>query len=267
MLFLPLLLTLVAYAAEGTASSSVVTRHLARKRRHDGVDHDKDLLDEDDDDDEGDDEEDETRTMQEPSNINEVKALKVTIPAVAQDAPKASIGTGAPGSVVPMHAQAPPGYTMESTYGAHDAIMRGEQVTPLGRVAKTRQRLQDNLYKQAKISTLIAEFENETDFQSRVDAGAERLATETKAHALADMLGGMRKELRKFASPFYLEHLDSERRRLKSAEQVLQADYDAAQAAVGRGPQGWPHPGRNVVVAESVFRRPAALRGAADGQP
>eukprot|EP00929_Paragymnodinium_shiwhaense_P092057 TRINITY_DN5193_c0_g1_i2.p1 TRINITY_DN5193_c0_g1~~TRINITY_DN5193_c0_g1_i2.p1 ORF type:complete len:338 (+),score=121.95 TRINITY_DN5193_c0_g1_i2:121-1134(+) len=157
--------------------------------------------------------------------------------------------TGSPGSLIPMMTDP------------------GESLTPQGRLTKARQRLQDNIYQQTKINSLIWQMQNETAFQTQVDSEAAELASETQAQALARMLGGMRKEMRKFASPFFLDHLYSERKRLKEAEVTLQAELDASEGDLGGGHQGWPHPGDKVVVAESTFRRPSAsLRGGAEGE-
>jgi len=169
--------------------------------------------------------------------------------------------TGAPGSVVTIEKNPGEKKTLHVTYGVNDGVLRGESLTPQGSLTKARQRLQDNLYQQTKINSLIWQMQNETTFQGQVDAEAQALASETQAQALATMLGGMRKEMRKFASPFFLDHLYSERQRLKEEETELQAQLETAEGGMGGGHQGWPHPGDKVVVAESVFRKPASLRG------
>lgn len=169
--------------------------------------------------------------------------------------------TGAPGSVVPIEKNPGEKKTLHVTYGVNDGVLRGESLTPQGSLTKARQRMQDNLYQQTKINSLIWQMQNETTFQGQVDEEAKALASETQAQALATMLGGMRKEMRKFASPFFLEHLYSERQRLKEEEKELQVQLETAEGGMGGGHQGWPHPGDKVVVAESVYRRPASLRG------
>lgn len=175
--------------------------------------------------------------------------------------------TGSPGSVVTMEADPGEKKTLHVTYGVNDGILRGESLTPSGALTKARQQLQDNLYQQTKVNSLIWQMGNETAFQGQVDAEAKDLANETQAQALAMMLGGMRKEMRKFASPFFLDHLYSERKRLKAEEVELQAQLESSEAGMGGGHQGFPHPGDKVVVAESTFRRPASLRGSEDGEP
>eukprot|EP00929_Paragymnodinium_shiwhaense_P092056 TRINITY_DN5193_c0_g1_i1.p1 TRINITY_DN5193_c0_g1~~TRINITY_DN5193_c0_g1_i1.p1 ORF type:complete len:356 (+),score=125.49 TRINITY_DN5193_c0_g1_i1:121-1188(+) len=175
--------------------------------------------------------------------------------------------TGSPGSLIPMMTDPGESKTLDVSYGVTDGVLRGESLTPQGRLTKARQRLQDNIYQQTKINSLIWQMQNETAFQTQVDSEAAELASETQAQALARMLGGMRKEMRKFASPFFLDHLYSERKRLKEAEVTLQAELDASEGDLGGGHQGWPHPGDKVVVAESTFRRPSAsLRGGAEGE-
>merc|ERR1711862_477492 len=73
---------------------------------------------------------------------------------------------------------------------------------------------------------------NETGFQERVDSDAAKIVAETQAKALASHLASMRKELHMFASPFYLEHLASERAKLRAKEKVLQAELETAEAGL-----------------------------------
>lgn len=108
-----------------------------------------------------------------------------------------------------------------------------ESLTPQGKLAKARQRLQDNIIAQAKIAKEMSELRNTTGFEKKVDAEADGVANETNATQLAKLLGGMRKEMRKFASPFYIEHLAAEREKLKSLEVGLQSDLSKAELAVG----------------------------------
>lgn len=108
-----------------------------------------------------------------------------------------------------------------------------ESLTPQGKLAKARQRLQDNIIAQARIAKQMSELRNTTGFEKKVDAEADGVANETNATQLAKLLGGMRKEMRKFASPFYIEHLAAEREKLKSLEVGLQSDLSSAELAVG----------------------------------
>jgi len=84
----------------------------------------------------------------------------------------------------------------------------------------------------AAIAAAIADQGNDTDFDRRVDEQASQLGNETETKALATVLGSMRKEMRKFASPFYLEHLISEQRQLKASELELEADLQNAEAGL-----------------------------------
>lgn len=132
--------------------------------------------------------------------------------------------------------------------------------TPEGRLTKARQALQDNLRQQAKITALELDMQNETGFQKRVDQETQTLGGETQSPQLAAMLSGMRKEMRQFSRPFYLEHLISEQKRLKAEEATLQDDLAAAERDYGAGNAGWPSPGKKTLVAETAFRRPDFLQ-------
>lgn len=148
-----------------------------------------------------------------------------------------------------------PGQTLESNYGpVGDST--GYVSTPKGYRERARQRLQENLMQQARISALMQDMQNETGFQDRVSSDMNKLMAETQTSALAKMLGGMRKEMRQFSRPFYLEHLYGEMRRLKEAEKGLQADLEQAEGNMGSGHQGWPGMGEKVIVAEASFHRP-----------
>merc|ERR1719240_903039 len=126
-----------------------------------------------------------------------------------------------------------------------------ESLTPQGKVDKARQQLQDNLRRQAEIAAAIAEQGNDTDFDRRGDEQAGTLAAETQTKALASVLGTMRKEMRKFASPFYMEHLITEQRQLKATELQLEAALEKAEANLqGR-------------MMESNFQPSSALRAKA----
>jgi len=106
-----------------------------------------------------------------------------------------------------------------------------ESLTPEGKIRKAREALQENIRSQAEVAMDIAQFSGEAAaiaFDSNVDNETAHVANETQAKALAGLLGTMRKEMRKFASPFYLEHLISEQKLLKAAEIQLQANLDAA---------------------------------------
>jgi hypothetical protein len=204
--------------------------------------------DDSDDDDDDNDADDETEAVR----------LNITVPAAvkASDEPAEEAAAATPSSV-------DSGHMLESNYGVADNDREIHAFTPQGRLTKARQRLQDNLMKQAKIAASIASMQNETGFQTKVDTESAALAAETQASSLATMLGGMRKEMRKFAAPFYLDNLSSERQKLQTAEVGLKADLAAAEKAMGLGHQGFPAHGSKVVVGESTFRRPAgtALRG------
>lgn len=132
--------------------------------------------------------------------------------------------------------------------------------TPEGRLTKARQALQDNLRQQAKITAMELDMQNETGFQKRVDQETQTLGGETQSPQLAAMLSGMRKEMRQFSRPFYLEHLISEQKRLKAEEATLQDDLAAAERDYGAGNAGWPSPGKKTLVAETAFRRPDFLQ-------
>lgn len=181
-----------------------------------------------DDDDEEDDEEDDGDDEEGDDDDEEAAAPSAPAPVVVTAAPKPK-----------------PGQEMES-------------LTPAGKVTKARNRLQDNLKRQAEIAAEIALYQGESTqalFDSKVDAEAKTVAGETQTKALASVLGSMRKEMRKFAAPFYLEHLVDEQRQLKAAELQLEAELDSAQGKTGK-------------MMESLFRpgAPAAggLRGTAE---
>jgi hypothetical protein len=171
-------------------------------------------------------------------------ARKEQVPKLKVVMPEAPLGMGDKGD------------TLESVYGVGSGDMTGSVRTPEGYLTRARQRLQENLLQQARISALMQDMRNETGFQKRVDVDMTKLVAETQTSALAKMLGGMRKEMRQFARPFYLDHLDAEMRRLKAAECKLQEDLERAEAGMGAGQQGWPDAGDRVVVKTSSFSRP-----------
>eukprot|EP00929_Paragymnodinium_shiwhaense_P032972 TRINITY_DN181_c0_g3_i1.p1 TRINITY_DN181_c0_g3~~TRINITY_DN181_c0_g3_i1.p1 ORF type:complete len:432 (+),score=130.84 TRINITY_DN181_c0_g3_i1:118-1296(+) len=249
-----------SFAAQ-TRAVQQTEEQAAAEARHADTAKDRDDEDEEsnDDGDDDDDEEEPVKTMKYsiPKNGEEpVKPMTYSIPKNGE--------AGATSSVARPEEDAEDDKGTEVTYGVNDGVLRGESLSPQGRLIKARQRLQENLFQQTKVNTLIWEMQNETRFQSQVDAESMELRKETNAQALAMMLGGMRKEMRKFASPFYLEHLIGERNKLKKVEVVLQAELAEAEAACGKGPQGFPNPGKKVVVAGSSFRRPALRGGDSD---
>eukprot|EP00927_Polykrikos_kofoidii_P085902 TRINITY_DN946_c0_g1_i1.p1 TRINITY_DN946_c0_g1~~TRINITY_DN946_c0_g1_i1.p1 ORF type:complete len:303 (-),score=65.61 TRINITY_DN946_c0_g1_i1:110-1018(-) len=90
--------------------------------------------------------------------------------------------------------------------------------------------LEDNLIEQHRITSLINSYRDEATFNSYVNAESATVAAETKAQAFADMLGAMRKEMRRYSTPSYLEKLAEKRSKLQADETNLKAHFDAAQA-------------------------------------
>lgn len=193
-----------------------------------------------------------------PSISNMVSASRPAVGAAAPEAPPGLRLSAARKEQVPRLKVVMPekGDTLESVYGVGSGDMLGSVRTPEGYLTRARQRLQENLLQQARISALMQDMRNETGFQKRVDTDMTKLVAETQTSALAKMLGGMRKEMRQFARPFYLDHLDAEMRRLKAAECKLQEDLERAEAGMGAGQQGWPDAGERVIVKTSSFSRP-----------
>jgi len=183
----------------------------------------KDQLDTDDDTDEDDEEVEHSDTKAQPA------ALVVSPNGPGVFGPKAETGGAtASGPRVDVTPPAPPPTPAPKPAVAGQIV---ESLTPEGKIRKAREALQENIRSQAEVAMDIAQFSGEAAaiaFDSNVDNETAHVANETQAKALAGLLGTMRKEMRKFASPFYLEHLISEQKLLKAAEIQLQANLDAA---------------------------------------
>jgi hypothetical protein len=110
-----------------------------------------------------------------------------------------------------------------------------ESYTPEGRYARARELLQENLKQQADNANLTVYLSNSTIYEARVDSEADQVADESGATALASLLGTVRKEMHKFAAPFYLQYLAREMQRLKAEEPQLQANVEAARVALYGG--------------------------------
>jgi hypothetical protein len=107
-----------------------------------------------------------------------------------------------------------------------------ESYTPEGRYRVAKEKLQLNLKQQADNARMTTYLINSSAYESRVDSEADAIAAESNATALAAMLATVRKEMHKFASPFYLQYLQSENKRLRAEEPELQAEVEAARLAL-----------------------------------
>lgn len=76
----------------------------------------------------------------------------------------------------------------------------------------------------AELNILIADIKNQEAFHKKVDEDVKQVSTETETQALGPFLGAMWKEMRMFASPFYLQHLEEEKAALQEREKKLRGE-------------------------------------------
>jgi len=105
-----------------------------------------------------------------------------------------------------------------------------ESVSLVGKVALARNKLQANRKKRAELTQMADELENTDTFQYKVDSRVKEIVNETQAPALGSFLGDMWKDIRRFASPFYVEHLEEEEKKLEKQEPALEEDLKKAES-------------------------------------
>jgi len=113
---------------------------------------------------------------------------------------------------------------------AEDARKRARDKGRMSRVAREARRqkiwdaedkFQANLHEQESIEARVIDLENPNHFNRRIDSNVRKVANETQTKALAELLGDMYKEMRKFGSPFLLDHLKDREGVLKEREGEL----------------------------------------------
>lgn len=187
--------------------------------------------------------------------------VTATAPAISVTARPGPFGPSDPATALRSTASAPVTVEVKTATAPVPGVTM-ESLTPDGKVRLAREALQENLRQQADTTVEISQFTGEESaetFNSMVDKEAERVKKEAQSQALATMLGSMRKQMRQFAEPFYLQHLLTEQNRSKAAEQKLEANLNVAMgakaAAVHRSQFG------GAVPAAPAPAAPAQLRG------
>jgi hypothetical protein len=97
------------------------------------------------------------------------------------------------------------------------------------KILAAKRALQANLVEQHRLTGLLHSYQDEATFNSYVNDEAKHVATEAKSEAFADMLGMMRKEMRKYSTPTYLEKLHEIRAKREAEEIILKENLDKAQ--------------------------------------
>lgn len=116
--------------------------------------------------------------------------------------------------------------------------------------------LQENEAEQKMYSSEVKSLENQAARNLEVDKKMKLVANETNTPKLATFLGDMWKDMRKFAVPFYLEHIRNLTVGLKKQEKVLEKQYDEATEDLKEVKEGGnPKPAKKKTEAEDALRK------------
>lgn len=85
-------------------------------------------------------------------------------------------------------------------------------------------RLEAIRLRNVELDILIADIKNQEAFHKKVDNDVLQVTRETETNNLGPFLGSMWKEMRMFASPFYLQHLEEEKAALAAEEKKLRGE-------------------------------------------
>jgi len=100
-------------------------------------------------------------------------------------------------------------------------------------VVATRRLLQENRVHQATLRGLVSELENSTHFHQKLHEEVAKASNETaKNKAVIEVLGKMWSEMRRYSSPFFLEHAKRQQDWLEHREPELTEELGAAEAAL-----------------------------------
>lgn len=112
---------------------------------------------------------------------------------------------------------------------AKDAAARFEVAKSEKAYVKWQKELADNQAKQHFIGHQIEDLQDEEGFGNDVDAAVGKVRNETQTIHMAAFLGEMWKEMRMFAGPFYVEHLENKTLTLQRQEKVISKKFDEAK--------------------------------------
>jgi hypothetical protein len=97
------------------------------------------------------------------------------------------------------------------------------------RTIAAEQTLKANLWETKHLTAKIAEQEDSSAHEQKIEQHEKTVANETESKALAAFLGSMWREMHQFGGPFYVEHLKEELTSLAADRKQLEANLKAAQ--------------------------------------
>lgn len=112
----------------------------------------------------------------------------------------------------------------------YSPLKPGTAYAKAGRVVATRQLLKENQERRSRVQDLMSDLRDTDSFHDRVGQQVDKVADETKGKALPEALGKMWKEMRRYGTPFMLDHLQEKDRWLQKREPQLRQELDEAQA-------------------------------------
>merc|ERR1711959_526446 len=99
--------------------------------------------------------------------------------------------------------------------------------------------LEDAMKERAALKREIAAIGDSVAFESELNRDMSLVANETEAKHLASFLGNMWREMRMFASPFYLQYLN---KKVDALDKKIIALEDKVAAEKGKAPAPAPAP-------------------------
>jgi len=95
-------------------------------------------------------------------------------------------------------------------------------------VETLKNKLAANSREQAKLESSLDDLPDQATSDRQIDTSAELVANETESPAMGHMLGKMWKDLRRFETPAYTEHVEDEIKELKKEQKALEVKLKAA---------------------------------------